>query len=449
RTYIGSGKVQEIMSAVANTGATTVIFDDELSPGQLRNLEKALGESVRLCDRTALILDIFSQRAQTREGKLQVELAQSEYQLPRLTRMWSHLERQSGSGQVKGMGEKQIEVDRRLLKGRMARLRRDIEEVRTHRRTYRDRRAAAPIPVVALVGYTNAGKSTLLNTMTNAGVLAEDKLFATLDPTTRQADCEEIGALLLLRAAGGQAGSTRLRVELAGGKAVLFTDTVGFIQKLPTQLVAAFRATLEEIQDASLLLHVVDVSHPNAPAQIDAVNRVLEELGVQNIPTLNVWNKVDACADPAVIQAVAARREQTVCISGLTGEGLPELLERVSGKLQDSMVSVHVLVPYSQGELVDEIHRTGVVASADFGGSGVELRAHVPLSLAQRLQPLRAQTAAAAEAAANGAAVGADEDEESFSDDGWSEEELALLEEEEAAAAAAQAAAAGAAAGER
>ncbi|PRW33541.1 GTP-binding hflX isoform A [Chlorella sorokiniana] len=414
RTYIGSGKVQEIMSAVANTGATTVIFDDELSPGQLRNLEKALGESVRLCDRTALILDIFSQRAATREGKLQVELAQSEYQLPRLTRMWTHLERQSGSGQVKGMGEKQIEVDRRLLKGRMARLRRDIEEVRTHRRTYRDRRAAAPIPVVALVGYTNAGKSTLLNTLTNAGVLAEDKLFATLDPTTR-------------------------RVELAGGKAVLFTDTVGFIQKLPTQLVAAFRATLEEIQDASLLLHVVDVSHPNAPAQIDAVNRVLEELGVQNIPTLNVWNKVDACADPAVIRAVAARREQTVCISGLTGEGLEELLEKVSGKLQDSMVSVHVLVPYSQGELVDEIHRTGVVASAEFGGTGVELRAHVPLSLAQRLQPLRAQTAAAAEAAAANGAADDDEDEESLLDDGWSEEELALLEEEEAAAAAAAA----------
>ncbi|KAL4857010.1 GTPase HflX [Chlorella vulgaris] len=392
RTYIGTGKVQEIKAAVANTGATTVIFDDELSPGQLRNLERALGEDVRLCDRTALILDIFSQRAATREGKLQartVELAQSEYQLPRLTRMWSHLERQSGSGQVKGMGEKQIEVDRRLLKGRMARLRRDIEEVRTHRRAYRERRAAAPIPVVALVGYTNAGKSTLLNTLTAADVLAEDKLFATLDPTTR-------------------------RVELSGGQVLLMTDTVGFIQKLPTQLVAAFRATLEEIKEASLLLHVVDVSHPSAAAQIDAVNGVLADLGVENVPTLNVWNKVDACADPAVVRAVAERREQTVCVSGLTGEGLSELMERVSAKLQDSMVAVHVLIPYSQGELVDEIHRTGVVGSAEFGAAGTEVRAHVPLPLAQRLQPLRLAAAAAeeeqwleAEAAAADAAAAA------------------------------------------
>ncbi|PSC70039.1 GTP-binding hflX [Micractinium conductrix] len=392
RTYIGSGKVREIMAAVENTGATTVIFDDELSPGQLRNLERALGEEVRLCDRTALILDIFSQRAATREGKLQVELAQSEYQLPRLTRMWSHLERQSGSGQVKGMGEKQIEVDRRLLKGRMARLRRDLDDVRTHRQTYRDRRAAAPIPVVALVGYTNAGKSTLLNSLTGAGVLAEDKLFATLDPTTR-------------------------RVELPGGKGILFTDTVGFIQKLPTQLVAAFRATLEEIRDAALLLHVVDVSHPSAPAQIDAVNQVLEELGVGNLPTLHVWNKVDACADPDVVRAVAGRREATVCISGLTGEGLPDLLERISAKLADSMVGVHVLIPYAQGELVDEIHRTGVVSSAEFGAAGTEVRAHVPLALAQRLGPLRAATAgvvgvaahvAAAEAAAAADASAAD-----------------------------------------
>ncbi|KAL4435425.1 hypothetical protein ABPG77_006187 [Micractinium sp. CCAP 211/92] len=407
RTYIGSGKVQEIMAAVSNTGATTVIFDDELSPGQLRNLERSLGESVRLCDRTALILDIFSQRAATREGKLQVELAQSEYQLPRLTRMWTHLERQSGSGQVKGMGEKQIEVDRRLLKGRMARLRKDIEEVRTHRRTYRERRAAAPIPVVALVGYTNAGKSTLLNTLTNAGVLAEDKLFATLDPTTR-------------------------RVELPGGKAVLFTDTVGFIQKLPTQLVAAFRATLEEIKDASLLLHVVDVSHPSASAQIDAVNQVLEELGVQNVPTLNVWNKVDACADPSVVQAVASRREGTVCISGLTGEGLPELMERVSAKLQDSMVAVHVLIPFAQGELVDEIHRTGVVNSTEFGPAGTEVRAHVPLSLAQRLGPLRLATAAAVEQQQQQRAAAAAAQD----DDGWDsldEEEWArLLAAEEA-----------------
>eukprot|EP00887_Chlorella_sp_A99_P002959 scaffold24.g2959.t1 len=405
RTFVGSGKVQEIRSAVAASGAETVIFDDELSPGQARNLERALGETVRLCDRTALILDIFSQRAATREGKLQVELAQTEYQLPRLTRMWTHLERQSGGGQVKGMGEKQIEVDRRLLKGRIARLKRELDEVRTHRKAYRQRRAQAPIPVIALVGYTNAGngarhrspaptclrhadlapdragKSTLLNTLTGAGVTAEDKLFATLDPTTR-------------------------RVELHSGQEVLISDTVGFIQKLPTQLVAAFRATLEEIAEASLLLHVVD---------IDSVNAVLKELGVQNLPMLLVWNKVDACPDPAMVRAVAAGRDSTVCVSGLTGEGLEQLLEGISSKLQHSMVAVHVLVPYQQaragrwvgtlrgglatqlGELVDEIHRTGVVQRTEFTAEGTEVQAHVPPALAMRLRPLRLAAAAAAQ----------------------------------------------------
>jgi len=221
RTYVNTGKVGEIAKAIADTGVQTVLFDDELSPGQMRNLERALGKlGVRLCDRTALILDIFSQRARTREGKLQVELAQADYQLPRLTKMWSHLERQGGGGQVKGMGEKQIEVDRRLLRNQAARLRRQLEDIRGHRKGYRDRRAAAPIPVVALVGYTNAGKSSLLNTLTNAGVLAEDQLFATLDPTTR-------------------------RVLLPGGQEVLFSDTVGFIQRLPTQLIAAIRTMLE------------------------------------------------------------------------------------------------------------------------------------------------------------------------------------------------------------
>jgi len=229
-------------------------------------LEKSFGGSVRVCDRTALILDIFNQRAATHEASLQVTLAQMEYQLPRLTKMWSHLERQAG-GQVKGMGEKQIEVDKRILRTQISALRKELESVRKHRKLYRNRRQSVPIPVVSLVGYTNAGKSTLLNRLTGADVLAEDKLFATLDPTTR-------------------------RVLMKNGTEFLLTDTVGFIQKLPTMLVAAFRATLEEISESSVIVHLVDISHPLAQQQIDAVERVLKELDVESIPKLVVWNKV-------------------------------------------------------------------------------------------------------------------------------------------------------------
>ncbi len=368
RTYVGTGKVAEIADAIQDTGAETVVFDDELSPGQMRNLEKALGENVRLCDRTALILDIFSQRAATREGKLQVELAQAEYQLPRLTRMWSHLERQTSGGgqggQVKGMGEKQIEVDRRLLRNQAAKLRRQIEEVRSHRKAYRERRAAAPIPVIALVGYTNAGKSSLLNTLTDAGVVAEDQLFATLDPTTR-------------------------RVIMPGGQEILFSDTVGFIQKLPTQLVAAFRATLEEIKDASLLLHVVDASHPSAAAQVDAVNKVLEDLEVQNIPALTVWNKIDACANPEAVMSVASKRQETVCVSATESYGIDDLLDAITQQLQKKMLNMVVLIPYNKGDLVDEIHRSGVVLREEYTDQGTMMQVHVPTHLAGKLEQLQ------------------------------------------------------------
>jgi GTP-binding protein HflX len=407
RTYIGTGKVAEIVAAVQRTGAETVIFDDELSPGQLRNLDRALGGECRLCDRTALILDIFSQRAASREGKLQVELAQVEYQIPRLTKMWAHLERQSGSGQVKGMGEKQIEIDRRLLRNRAARLRRDIEEVRTHRKAYRDRRASTPIPVVALVGYTNAGKSTLLNTLTNAGVLAEDQLFATLDPTTR-------------------------RVNLPGGKEVLLSDTVGFIQKLPTQLVAAFNATLEEIKDAALLLHVVDASHTSAAAQVDAVNKVLKDLGVINVPTLTVWNKLDACADPEAVAAVASRREGTVVVSGLSGEGVENLLGAVSTRLQNSMQVVRVLIPYAQGDLVEEIHRCGVVDEMEYTEGGALMQAHVPPNLASKLEPLFVTSSAAegvfGQQRAEDFGIVLENGSNGSLEDSWTEEELEELE---------------------
>lgn len=368
RTYVGTGKVAEIAEAIQETGAETLLFDDELSPGQMRNLEKALGKNVRLCDRTALILDIFSQRAATREGKLQVELAQAEYQLPRLTRMWSHLERQTSGGgqgnQVKGMGEKQIEVDRRLLRNQAAKLRRQIEEVRSHRKAYRERRAAAPIPVVALVGYTNAGKSSLLNTLTDAGVVAEDQLFATLDPTTR-------------------------RVIMPGGQEVLFSDTVGFIQKLPTQLVAAFRATLEEIKDATLLLHIVDASHPSAAAQVDAVNKVLDDLEVQNIPSLTVWNKIDACANPEAVLSVADKRKETVCVSATETYGIDTLLETIMEQLQKKMTNMFVLIPYTQGDLVDEIHRAGVVLREEYTEQGTMMHVHVPAHVAGKLEALQ------------------------------------------------------------
>ncbi|PNW71706.1 hypothetical protein CHLRE_16g665650v5 [Chlamydomonas reinhardtii] len=370
-TYIGSGKVAEVARAVAALDVETVIFDDELSPGQLRNLERALGGTgpdglpvdVRVCDRTALILDIFSQRAQTREGQLQVELAQTEYQLPRLTKMWSHLDRVGGGGQVKGTGEKQIEIDKRLLRDKAAQLRRELEAVRTHRRQYREKRSSTPIPVVGICGYTNAGKSTLLNTITGAGVLAEDQLFATLDPTTR-------------------------RVRLKGNKEILLSDTVGFIQKLPTELVAAFRATLEEIQDASIILHVVDISHPNAAAQNEAVMQVLTELGVDHIPIVTAWNKIDACSNPDEVRRIAAKRTRTVCISGMTGEGLEQLMEVLGGELEKAMVEVHALLPYSAGDLLNDLHTGGRVKNQEYKEDGVEVTAAAPKSLAGRLHSL-------------------------------------------------------------
>ncbi|KAJ4840114.1 hypothetical protein Tsubulata_035324 [Turnera subulata] len=365
RTYIGSGKVAEIKSAVHALGVETVIFDDELSPGQLRNLEKSFGGDVRVCDRTALILDIFNQRAATHEASLQVALAQREYQLPRLTRMWTHLERQAG-GKVKGMGEKQIEVDKRILRNQIGVLKKELESVRKHRKLYRNRRVSVPVPVVSLVGYTNAGKSTLLNQLTGAGVLAEDRLFATLDPTTR-------------------------RVQMKNGNEFLLTDTVGFIQKLPTTLVAAFRATLEEISESSLVVHVVDISHPLAEQQIDAVNKVLSELDVSSIPKLMVWNKVDKVSDPQKLKLEAENEKDVVCVSALNGDGLQEFCNAVQEKLKDSMVWVEALFPFEKGELLSTIHQVGVVERTEYREDGTLVNAYVPLRFARLLTPLRQQ----------------------------------------------------------
>jgi GTP-binding protein HflX len=312
--YVGSGKLSEIKAERGRTGHTLVIFDDELTPSQQRNLEDAL--RVKVLDRTALILDIFARRARTREGRLQVDLAQAQYLLPRLAGQWSHLERLEGRIGTRGPGETQLETDRRLVRTKIGRLKKQLEAVRRQRALYRRRRSRTGVPVVALVGYTNAGKSTLMRALSGAEVFVEDLLFATLDPLTR-------------------------RIVLPGRRRALLTDTVGFIQKLPTQLVAAFRATLEELSEADLLLHVVDITHPNAAEQAEAVERTLSELGVADKPRLTLLNKVDrlsrrdgsplrALEDLAEYELSLSVHHPDAClISALLGWGLDDVLARI------------------------------------------------------------------------------------------------------------------------
>ena len=329
-TYVGKGKIEEVKRACIELEANVVIFDDELSPSQQRNLENELG--LKVIDRTALILDIFATRARTKEGRLQVELAQMEYLLPRLAGQWSHLERMEGAIGTRGPGETQLETDRRLVRGRISKLKRDLESVRTQRELYRRNRRRSGIPVVALVGYTNAGKSTLMRALSGAEILAEDKLFATLDPVTR-------------------------RVRLPSGQAALLTDTVGFIQKLPAQLVAAFRATLEELAEADLLLHVVDVAHPNAAAHAETVDETLRALGVESGPRLVVLNKIDLVTHldgSAVAEEVEARAivyeaglppPGVQLVSAERGWGLDRLLQGIEAALAGEPLEVPAGVP--------------------------------------------------------------------------------------------------------
>lgn len=369
-TLIGTGKLEELKRLLEATQARVVIFDEELSPRQQREIERALGEGIKVLDRTALILDIFAQRAHTREGVLQVELAQYEYRLPRLTRAWSHLARQvggaSGRGGIggvglRGPGETQLEVDRREIKKRIAHLRKELERVRAHRELYRKRRRQVPVPVISLVGYTNAGKSTLLNTLTESDIYADDKLFATLDPTTR-------------------------RVVLPGGQEILVTDTVGFIQKLPTQLVAAFRATLEEILEADVLIHVIDATHSAAPDQADTVDRVLQELGVKDIPVVTALNKIDLLSDVEVAERLRIFPD-AVPISAMRGWGLEALLSRVERALHERLVPIQVLIPYGRDELVATFHRMGIVEDERFTSKGTWLLGRIPANIAGILQP--------------------------------------------------------------
>jgi GTP-binding protein HflX len=401
RTYVGKGKLSELSLEARASGAGVLLFDDELTPGQARNIERELGDGLKVLDRTALILDVFAQHARSREGQIQVELAQYAYLQPRLAGMWQHLLRQQAGGRaaggygvgLRGPGETQLETDRRRVRVRVDGLRRQLEEVRRNRAVHYRHRHRRELFTAVLVGYTNAGKSSLLNALCRSqGVRSEDggpplahvadQLFATLDPTTR-------------------------RLRLPSGSRVLLTDTVGFIRKLPAQLVAAFRATLEGIEQADLLLHVADLTHPQARAQVDTVRQVLSELGVAEKPALLVWNKVDAlpAREAASWPALAAGGGPPpagsppgpasqpafplagLAVSALTGQGLPRLLEAVEQAARRLLVPVRVELPYEQSALANRVFEQGSVDWFEHGERGTRLAALVPPALAAALGP--------------------------------------------------------------
>ncbi|RAG84702.1 GTPase HflX [Streptacidiphilus pinicola] len=366
-TYIGSGKAAELRDIVLSSGADTVVCDGELSPGQLIHLEDVV--KVKVVDRTALILDIFAQHAKSREGKAQVSLAQMQYMLPRLRGWGQSLSRQMGGGgsgssgggmATRGPGETKIETDRRRIREKMAKLRREIADMKKGRDTKRQERRRNQVPSVAIAGYTNAGKSSLLNRLTGAGVLVENALFATLDPTVR-------------------------RAETPGGRVYTLADTVGFVRHLPHHLVEAFRSTMEEVADADLILHVVDGSHPEPESQLAAVREVIVDVDAQNVPEIVVINKADV-ADPLVLARLLRREPHAIAVSARSGMGLEELLKLIESELPRPSIDVTVLVPFTRGDLVAKVHRDGEVLGEEHSAEGTLLRARVGSELAAELR---------------------------------------------------------------
>ncbi len=361
-TFIGSGKVEEIKALAEEQGYDVVIFDDEITPQQQRNLEKLLERVV--IDRTELILGVFAQRAQTREAKIQIELATFRYQMPRLRRLWSHLHRQrsggAGGGAVKGEGEKQIELDRRIIRAHIERLQRELEAIKKQRQTQRRLRERTRIPTFAIIGYTNVGKSTLLKALTDADVLVEDKLFATLDPTTR-------------------------KYVLPNKQSVLLIDTVGFIRKIPHQLVVAFRSTLEEAVQADILLHVIDVSNPQAEKQAEATFEVLKELKATQHPILTLLNKVDQCDQRSRIDRMRIKYPKTVAISALNREGFEQLTDLMIREISLLRKVVKLRVPQSHYALVSEVMREGKVLSCDYEDNDILLEIEIPHHLERKV----------------------------------------------------------------
>lgn len=355
-TYVGKGKIDEILELIIEHDATGIVCDDELSPAQMSNLSDAL--QVKVMDRTLLILDIFAARANTNEGKIQVELAQLRYRSSRLVGLRNSLSRLGGGIGTRGPGETKLEMDRRIIHERIGQLKSELASVVTHRELTRTQRSRTGIPVVAIVGYTNAGKSTLLNTLTNAGILAEDKLFATLDPTTRN-------------------------LELESGQQVLFTDTVGFINKLPHHLVEAFKSTLEEAVYADIILHVVDASNPSMDSQMHVVYDTLDKLGVGDKPIITAFNKIDVAGD-VILRDFKA--DKTVCISARHGNGLMELKDAIEDILRESKIYIEKLYSYNEAGKISIIRKYGQLLSEEYVAEGIEVKAYVPVEIYDKVQ---------------------------------------------------------------